>query len=69
MSSFTPPKLSIKRLDALQSQLDLSHAEIQRLVDELHEKDMLSHVEQVMHAIPNASENLLSQLEESGTAE
>lgn len=69
MPPFTPPKLSAKRLEALQSKLNLSREEVQGLVDELHEKDMLDHVEQVMHAIPDVSEALLSQLEEAGTAE
>jgi hypothetical protein len=69
MPPFTPPKISVERLEALQSKLNLSHEEVQGLVDEIHEKDMLNHVEQVMHAIPDASEALLSQLKESGTAE
>jgi hypothetical protein len=69
MPPFTPPKLSVERLNALQSQLNLSHEEIQGLVDELHEKDMLNHVEQVMHALPDACEALLAQLEDGGTAQ
>lgn len=69
MSSFTPPRLPAKRLKALKNQVHLSNEEIQGLVDELHEEDMLTHVGQVMNALPQASEALLSQLEEGGTSQ
>lgn len=69
MPPFTPPKLSEKRLKALQNQVHFSNQEIQSLVDDLHEDDMLTHVEQVMHALPKASDALLSQLEEGGASQ